>query len=44
MKTSVDGVFACGEAADANFKQVVVSAGMGAIAAISAGRYLESLE
>jgi len=44
MKTSVDGVYACGEAADASFKQVVISAGMGATAAISAGRYLESLK
>lgn len=43
MKTSVEGVFACGEAADAEFKQVVISAGMGAAAAISAGRYLERL-
>lgn len=44
MRTSVVGVYACGEAADAEFKQVVISAGMGASAAISAGRYLESLE
>ena len=40
MLTSVDGVYACGEAADANFKQVVTSAGMGAAAAIAADRYL----
>jgi thioredoxin reductase (NADPH) len=40
MRTSVEGVFAAGEAADAQFKQVVVSAGMGAAAAIQAGRYL----
>ncbi len=40
MRTSVDGVFAVGEAADGEFKQVVVSAGMGAAAAIQAGRYL----
>ncbi len=44
MKTSADGVYACGEAADASFKQVVISAGMGATAAISAGRYLENLK
>jgi len=40
MRTSVEGVFAVGEAADGEFKQVVVSAGMGAAAAIQAGRYL----
>ncbi|HOW92851.1 MAG TPA: thioredoxin-disulfide reductase [Anaerolineaceae bacterium] len=44
MRTSVKGVFASGEAVDAEFKQVVISAGMGASAAISAGRYLESLD
>jgi len=44
MRTSVKGVFACGEAADAEYKQVVISSGMGATAAISATRYLESLE
>ncbi len=41
MRTSVEGIYACGEAADASFKQVVISAGMGATAAISVGRYLE---
>ncbi len=42
METSIPGVFASGEAADGEFKQVVVSAGMGAAAAISATRYLEA--
>ena len=44
METSVPGVYAAGEAADPNFRQVVTSAGMGAAAAIQATRYLESLE
>lgn len=40
MHTSVPGVYASGEAADSDFKQVVTSAGMGAAAAIEAGRFL----
>ncbi len=44
MRTSVEGVYAAGEAADADFRQVVTSAGMGAAAAIQAVRYLEHLK
>lgn len=44
MQTSVEGVFAAGEIADPNFRQVVTSAGMGAAAAISATHYLASLQ
>lgn len=40
MHTSVPGVYAAGEAADSDFKQVITSAGMGAAAAIEAGRFL----
>ncbi len=40
MQTNVEGVFAAGEAADPNYRQVITSAGMGAAAAIQADRYL----
>lgn len=36
MHTNVPGVFAAGEAADPNFRQVITSAGMGAAAAMQA--------
>lgn len=42
-QTNVPGVFAAGEVADPNFRQVVTSAGMGAAAAIRATHYLEDL-
>lgn len=41
MHTSVPGVFVAGEAGDPNFRQVVTSAGMGAAAAMQAGRFLD---
>lgn len=41
MKTNIQGVFAAGEVMDSHYRQVVTSAGMGAAAAIQAGRYLE---
>ncbi|MCX6054691.1 MAG: thioredoxin-disulfide reductase [Chloroflexi bacterium] len=40
MQTSIPGVFAAGEAADSEYKQVITSAGMGAAAAIQAQKYL----
>jgi thioredoxin reductase (NADPH) len=44
MNTSVAGVFAAGEAADSNFRQVITSAGMGAAAAMEASKFLEHVK
>jgi len=44
METSLPGVFAAGEVADPDFRQVITSAGMGAAAAIQATRYLDELD
>jgi thioredoxin reductase (NADPH) len=41
MQTNIPGVYAAGEAADPNYRQVVTSAGMGAAAAIQVTRFLE---
>jgi thioredoxin reductase (NADPH) len=41
MRTNVPGVFVGGEAGDPHFRQVITSAGMGAAAAMQAGRYLD---
>jgi len=42
--TSQPGVFAAGEVTDKPYKQVVISAGQGAIAALSAYSYLQKLK
>jgi thioredoxin reductase (NADPH) len=43
METSIKGVFAAGEVGDPVYKQVITSAGLGAAAAMQAGRFLENL-
>ena len=43
MRTSIEGLFAAGDVRESALKQVVIAAGDGAVAALSAIEYLQSL-
>ena len=44
MKTSLGGVFVCGDVRHKPLKQVANAVGEGAVAAVSAGHYVDDLK
>ena len=44
MKTNIDGIFAAGDVRVKSLRQVVTAASDGAIAAVQAEKYIESLK
>ena len=44
MKTSIEGIYACGDCRKKLLRQIVTACGEGALAAFSATKYVEELQ